>query len=151
MSAVLPPWSGIDISCDKEIKENQLEPEKQEQCINTTEEIGAVNEITSKEIKQEEITPDDLNYSNIADVQDAISTQKNPQSQECAVPPGDEQSDVVYEVVSPVRSALPPKPLPYSASKKAKSGTSDAVGHDGKLGEAEVVHVCFKDAITNSN
>ena len=137
MAAVLPPWSGIDVSCDEKIKENHIEPEKQ-QHISTKEETGAVNENTGNEIKQVEITSEDLTYSNIADVQGALTTQQNPESQGYAVPPGGEQSNDVYEVVSPARSAPPPKPLPYSESKKTKSG-SGATDHDGKIGEAEKV------------
>lgn len=145
MAAVLPPWSGIDISCDEKIKENQLEPDKKEQHISTREETGAVNENTGNEIKQLEITPEDLTYSNIADVQDTITTQQNLESQGHAVPLGGEQSNDVYEVVPPARSAPPPKPLPYSESKKSKSGSGTA-DHDGKIGETEKV-CCFKDGI----
>ena len=147
MGAVLPPWSGIDVSCDEKIKENQLEPEKQEQHISTKEETVVVNENTGNEIKQVEITSEDLTYSNIENVQGAITTQQNPESQRHAVPPGGEQSNDVYEVVPSMWSALPPKPLPYSVSKKAKSGSGTA-GHDGNLRETEKVRtVCFKDAI----
>lgn len=143
MTAVLPPWSGIDVSCDKKIKENQLEPEKQEQRISTKEETVVINENTGNKSKQVEITSEDLTYSNIENVQGAITTQQNPESQGCAVPPGGEQSNDVYEVVSSVWSAPPPKPLPYSVSKKAESGSGTAC-HDENLREAEKVLYALK-------
>ena len=156
MTADLPPWTGIDITSGEKMKENQLEPENQEQHIRNEEQPGPVSENTAKEIKQEDISAEDLSYSNIEDTHDPSTTQRNPQTQDHIVLPGGDKSlteeihddkESVYESISPVAgpslSAPPPKPLPYSLSKKKKSSASD----DGDKLAEKVPSECFTSKV----
>lgn len=138
VTADLPPWAGIDIRDDNKVKENHIEQEKQG-FTSADEQTSVENE--AKEIEQMEISSEDLMYSNVEVGEGPGTSQQKPCIEERTVSPGGEE--IVYEIVTsaepgPSQLVPPPKPLPYSASKKAKSAASGA-GDGGKLGEAEKV------------
>ena len=129
---------GNDLCVNKREDENQLEPAQEEQPV-SPEEHTSENE--AADVKHEEkISSEEIEYSNIEDVQGAVVSQENPQMQERGVLGEGEDKENVYETISPAatgpsHSAPPAKPLPYSVSKKVKSGASAGQ----KLAETEKV------------
>lgn len=159
MTVNLPAWSGIDVNNKQKI-ENPLEIEKTEQDIDMKDQPGPAKENSVKATKQAFVKPDDLMYSNVGEVQELKAAQSNQVPQYHSVSPhkeetiamesGDKESSV-YETVFPVQTGpsqlvSPPKPLPYSLSKKLNSTSGD----DGSLRPTEKVPSMFF-IVTNFN
>lgn len=155
VASKLPPWSAGHCNISETMEEtNKAEPEKPV-LVNSEEysEIPVGKNSVAEVIREVEGSQDiNLVYSNVEDVCGPATAQLNLQAQgnqtinpkpgikELAVQGSEGNENDLYETIFPSQPSrpAPPKPLPYSSSKKSsgpagKSGSEEISGKVTKI------------------
>ena len=156
VTSELPPWSAGHCNISETMEEtNKAEPAKPVLVNNEEHSEIPVGKNATAEVAREVEGSQDINlvYSNVEDVCGPATAQLNLQAQgnqtihpkpdikELAVQGSEGNENDLYETIFPSQPSrpAPPKPVPYSSSKKSASGTAGKSSSEKVSGKVTMI------------